>query len=253
MDISNKEKHVFKKYGYADDCINPKPHIDCVCEAGNRCWWKGDNGMYNRFKHKLGWFPKRLDKISRKGKAQVICIQYCGDIADKSVSDRQIEWILSDLVSVNASRYLNKLKLHTFLILTKWPERLWNVIDYHYGHANFGKDGIWIGTSITGEHSRRDWERLASLMNFKGFNLWVSVEPLLDFASSPLKRYLPDINQVIIGAETGANARPCKLEWLRAIRDDCKQAGVSFFLKQVNGKNRVLDERTHDRLEWEDG
>lgn len=44
---------------------------------------------------------------------------------------------------------------------------------------------------------------------------------------------LNPIHWVIIGGESGPNARPFNVQWARDIRDQCKAAGVPFYLKQL--------------------
>lgn len=41
------------------------------------------------------------------------------------------------------------------------------------------------------------------------------------------------IDWVIAGCESGPGARPCSVEWLRSLRDQCTEAGVAYFLKQA--------------------
>jgi len=41
----------------------------------------------------------------------------------------------------------------------------------------------------------------------------------------------PVIDWVIVGGETGPNARPCNPNWVRSLRDQCQDAGTSFFFK----------------------
>ncbi len=41
------------------------------------------------------------------------------------------------------------------------------------------------------------------------------------------------IDLVIAGCESGPGARPCDVEWLRGIRDQCAATGVAFFCKQA--------------------
>ena len=43
------------------------------------------------------------------------------------------------------------------------------------------------------------------------------------------------IQWVIAGGESGRGARPCELDWLRSLRDQCQAAGVAYFLKQLGG------------------
>lgn len=63
----------------------------------------------------------------------------------------------------------------------------------------------------------------------------------------------PGISWVIVGCESGHKARPMHIEWARSLRDQCVDAGVSFFLKQAawNGsleKLPMLDGRTWDEV-----
>jgi protein gp37 len=48
------------------------------------------------------------------------------------------------------------------------------------------------------------------------------------------------VSWVIAGAESGPGARPADVEWFRSLRDQCRAAGVKFFVKQivVDGKLR---------------
>jgi protein gp37 len=46
------------------------------------------------------------------------------------------------------------------------------------------------------------------------------------------------INWVILGTESGPYRRPARLEWMEAVVDQCRAAGVPVFVKQIelNGK-----------------
>ena len=52
------------------------------------------------------------------------------------------------------------------------------------------------------------------------------------------RKVLSQIDQVIIGCESGPNRRPCKIEWVRNLVKQCQDAGVKTFIKQldINGK-----------------
>jgi protein gp37 len=56
------------------------------------------------------------------------------------------------------------------------------------------------------------------------------------------KKWSKGIDQVIVGAETGPGARPMDLDWARSIRDQCRSAGVGFYMKQVSGKGPIPDD-----------
>lgn len=42
----------------------------------------------------------------------------------------------------------------------------------------------------------------------------------------------PAVNWVIVGGESGPHARPMQSQWVRDLRDQCRQAGTAFFFKQ---------------------
>lgn len=50
----------------------------------------------------------------------------------------------------------------------------------------------------------------------------------------------PRIHWVIAGGESGPHARPMHPDWVRSLRDQCAEAGVAFFMKQMGG---VRDKR----------
>jgi protein gp37 len=63
---------------------------------------------------------------------------------------------------------------------------------------------------------------------------FISAEPLLGPLIFPS---LEDIGWVIVGGESGPNARYFNDDWARSIRDQCAEAGVPFFFKQRGGKH----------------
>lgn len=129
---------------------------------------------------------------------------------------------------------------------------------------------IWLGVSV--EDQQRANERIPDLMATPAAVRWLSCEPLLDFISleeawhdesaldsecwgdcgwctaghPPLwnchrdggKQYEPGASQrsgldwIVVGGESGPNARPMELEAARSLRDQCADAGVPFFFKQ---------------------
>jgi protein gp37 len=73
-----------------------------------------------------------------------------------------------------------------------------------------------------------------------------SFEPLL--GPVILDKNAPD--WIIVGGESGRNARPMDLQWARSLRDQSRELGRVFNFKQVGGKDRdkgghYLDGRAH--------
>jgi protein gp37 len=136
---------------------------------------------------------------------------------------------------------------HIFMVLTKRPERM---RDFVAGLCPiFSADmwplpNIWFGVSA--ENQARADERIPILTQMKAEGLaariWVSAEPLLgaiDLSSflpcgDPVcKEELTFLDFVVLGGESGPHARPCDLGWIRDVRDQCKAAGVSVYVKQL--------------------
>ena len=79
---------------------------------------------------------------------------------------------------------------------------------------------------------------------------FLSLEPFL----GPMPGLdLGGIDWVIVGGESGPNARPMEAAWVRDVRDQCLDVRVPFFFKQWGGTNkkkagRVLDGRIWDEM-----
>ena len=103
----------------------------------------------------------------------------------------------------------------------------------------------------------QEWYDVRATQAAQGFpdwaNLWLSCEPLLgeidlDF---PMMPQLP--KWLVVGCESGPNRRPCKIEWVESIVEQCRAAGVPVFVKQIclpNGKftNKIEEFPAHLRI-----
>ena len=87
---------------------------------------------------------------------------------------------------------------------------------------------IWHGVSV--ESQRYASERIPDLIEVPSVGTFLSCEPLL--GPLDLAEYLPSIQWVIVGGESGRDARPMNPDWARSIRDQCLDASVPFFFKQ---------------------
>lgn len=85
---------------------------------------------------------------------------------------------------------------------------------------------VWIGTSVG--HAAA-MHRIDELRAVPAAVRFLSLEPL----HGPLPDLdLTGIDWVIVGGESGPNARPMHPDWARDIRDQCLAANVPFFFKQ---------------------
>lgn len=70
-------------------------------------------------------------------------------------------------------------------------------------------------------------------------NGWLSCEPLLGPIDLHFYTYWNIPKWVVVGCESGPNRRPCKIEWVESIVEQCLAAKVPVFVKQLclpNGK-----------------
>lgn len=201
---------------------------------------------------------------------------------------------------------------HTFLVLTKRPDRMldymvnqqtedrvaevaWELMheeDVYPGACMWIALGrgrlahywpsrnVWLGVSV--EDQRTADERIPLLLQTPAAVHFVSCEPLLapvdltmlnlgvrpgalgkfdayldamagtETDEMGFERKLAEkhrLHWVIVGAESGPNRRPMKLDWVRFLREQAQAAGVLFYFKQMfdeNGKKvslPTLDDR----------
>jgi protein gp37 len=151
--------------------------------------------------------------------------------------------------------------------LTKRPERIAANLPDDWGE---GYPNVWLGTSVESQDYAES--RLPHLMRVPAIVRFLSCEPLLGAVSLriPFARFFArpgttiegvggvhvnaahgvggspvygPIHWIIVGGESGPNARPMREEWAASLRDECARYGVAFFLKQLGG---FPNKRGHD-------
>lgn len=119
------------------------------------------------------------------------------------------------------------------LLLTKRVEAVEQLVPAEW-MAGAWPANVWLGTTV--ENQAAAEKRIPELLPIPAPIKFLSCEPLVghvDLADHihVLGRYF--IDWVIAGGESGQHARPCDLDWLRSLRDQCAAAGTAFFLKQL--------------------
>jgi protein gp37 len=205
--------------------------------------------------------PERLDQPLRWRKPRRVFVNSMSDLFHPDVPDGFIARVFA--VMAEAPQ-------HTFQVLTKRPGRMASLL----GRADFPKlvdkaacefpdlgyplreDGwhgewplpnAWMGTSV--ESQKWADVRVPKLLETPAAVRFLSCEPLLgaiDLSRShPGFPYIGSmggdlfqrshIDWVIVGGESGPDARPMHPDWARALRDQCQAAGVAYLHKQ-NGE-----------------
>lgn len=138
-------------------------------------------------------------------------------------------------------------------LLTKRPENLRRVVPATW--QDRFPPNVWAGTSVC---SQADADaRIGHLLGIPAVVRFLSCEPLLGLpviakaAGDPPGRGLavsdgwgrvspgdpPGIHWLIVGGESGPGARPMQIEWARSLRDQARDAGAAFFMKQLGGRD----------------
>lgn len=204
------------------------------------------------------------DPIKRKKPAR-IGVQFMGDLFHKDVPFGSIDHVFSAF---------NYCPHHTFIVLTKRPERMlewYNQADIlGWGGGDYNSN-TWLGVSVCNDD---ELHKIETLLRIPAVVRFVSVEPMLseikmpwgsfkncmfccwkDTADEPCDHYYrkdcphcggtsrgPHIDWVICGGESGPGARPMHPDWARDLKFQCKSAGVPFFFKQMSKKQPIPDD-----------
>lgn len=107
---------------------------------------------------------------------------------------------------------------------------------------------VWLGTSV---EDARVLHRLKPLGECPAAVRFLSCEPLIGSLGWNIADELAanGIGWVIAGGESGAGHRPVDPQWVRRIRDGCRDADVPFFFKQWGGKTPKSGGRLLDGVE----
>jgi len=130
---------------------------------------------------------------------------------------------------------------HRFQILTKRSGRLLELSSRFIWPEN-----VWMGVTVENADCGfriDDLRQTAAVIKF------ISFEPLL----GPITNIdLEGIDWVIVGGESGPNARQIRPQWAIDIRDQCLNANVPFFFKQWGGINKKKNGRKLDGRTWDE-
>jgi protein gp37 len=155
---------------------------------------------------------------------------------------------------------------HTFMILTKRPERAREFWEYYYGnlfHESIEKH-IWLG--VTAETQQRADERIQILLKIPAAVRFVSIEPMLEqidisyYLNGCPEKVSEDewaqteypLDWVICGCESGQGARPFDWHWAQDLKNQCINSGVAFFYKQGRYSNGLIKTPPLDGRKWTD-
>lgn len=169
------------------------------------------------------------------------CSVFCASLADvfedhpMLTEPRERLWTL-----IEQTPWLN------WLLLTKRPENMVKMAPVSW--KDRWPDHVWAGTSAGTQATAN--KNIPYLLNVPAIVRFVSCEPQLEAVD--FTPWLPSLQWIICGGESGMKARPFDLVWARALRDQCQRSGVPFFFKQVGGRYHHTGGRLLDGQTWDD-
>ena len=190
----------------------------------------------------LWWEREHEAFMAQNGRRRRV---FCASLADVFDNEAPPAWRAELFALIGLTPHLD------WLLLTK---RIGNVPKM-LEQPGMPKDGlppnVWLGITVVNQaEADRDIPKLLAVSAAKRF---LSMEPLLGPVNvsqwlRPRQRPNADgyggdhgpgwttdftsIDWVIVGGESGPNARPMHPEWVRSLRDQCVAAGVPFHFKQ---------------------
>jgi protein gp37 len=207
----------------------------------------------NKWSGKIARFPERLEQPLHWQKPRLVFVCSLSDLFHSRVPDGFIREVF---------RVMLQARQHTFQVLTKRPKRMRALLEKWYAPevVTSPPENVWLGVSV--EDQKRANERIPELLQTPAAVRFVSAEPLLGLidwwecgslgpemgdpvAFSALTGFdgsdppIPGIDWVIVGGESGPNARDCDHSWVYAIINDCRAAKVPCFVKQLGKRFRT--------------
>jgi protein gp37 len=214
--------------------------------AGN---WNGE----------ITFVPKVLEQLLRSTKKRRVFAPSMSDPFHQGVKD---EWLDQFFATVARTPHI------TYQVLTKRPDRMrqyfWNLKsnEQRYLAITAGVPwplkNLWLGVTVEDQNAAD--KRIVTLLRRPTHVPFLSLEPMLEridlrdveFAGIildcltgcydasnlpipgvPSQGVMEKVNWIIIGGESGKNARPFHLEWADTIIRQCREVGVKVFMKQV--------------------
>lgn len=230
--------------------------------------WRGpmlDSKKRQLFEDGEGWFAPGKDSFATSPPVTVDYVRL--RLFTMIARTRNLDWLLLTKHPANAKAWFDRLAFEFVgdvptAVLREPGKGTWN--------AN-PLPNVWLGTSV----ENQEWaeKRIPVLLSIPAHIRFLSCEPMLGPVDASLWLSMPcdycqeiesfglkkpdcpychgsgktlahdcagrqtrGVDWVIVGGESGSDARQFDIPWARSLRKQCKDAGVAFFMKQVGDK-----------------
>ena len=154
------------------------------------------------------------------------------------------EWVPDELLDRLFAVFILRRDV-TWQILTKRADRLLSYMRTS-PRAECMIPNLWLGVSA--EDQKNADERIPLLLQTPAAVRFVSYEPALgpiDFRAwlTATRQSDPMLHWILVGGESGPDARPFNIQWARDVIGQCRVGGIASFTKQLGAKPYLQFER----------
>jgi protein gp37 len=257
-----------------------------VSEGCRNCWAKrlAEGRLKHLYPDGFGQVVERWDKLMASThwrEPRAVFVSSRSDLFHPDVSWPFIFEVFSQMMACNRDH--RPWGQHRFFLLTKRPERMLEFITEHNRYLGFTSQfeetlRPWPANAIamTGAEDQKtlDW-RMGYLAQVPAPLRGLILEPLLgpvdvswylmphhEHKRPGLKPAIETVcggsyrmlDWVVVGFESGLNARDGEIQWILDVIDQCREAGVRVFVKQLGTawarKVGARDWKGEDPAEW---
>ena len=282
------------KIEWAEETINPVRTVDggyhctkispgcsmCYAERFNKRF--GNGKPFDAAPTEFVLWKKPLQDVLRWRKPRLVFVQSMGDLFHPDVPYELLRYVFDIMRQSHTGNYCRD---HTYMVLTKRPERMREFIERLRGDRgpDFNRWPMpWVWLGVTGENQEQADKRIPILLQIPTAVRFVSVEPMLgpiilssqyyDYLQGwnvypehdpscdgscsagrcpvPVQYETEKLDWVICGTESGPGRRPADIDWIRSLRGQCVAAAVPFFLKQMEIGGQVVKMPELDGRTW---
>jgi protein gp37 len=184
---------------------------NCYAETmARRLQAMGTSGYENGFEFAL--LPERLEQPMLIKKPTKFFVNSMSDLFHEQMPFEYLDLIFDTI---------QKTPQHHYQILTKRE-----LILKKYFEHKIVPQNVWLGVTV--EHEKTKY-RIDILREVDANIRFLSIEPLIGDVG---ELDLSGIHWVIVGGESGTNARPMNPKWPENIHKQCAEQNVAFFFKQ---------------------
>jgi protein gp37 len=245
-------------------CGPGQPYEGLIRRSPQGARWSGES-MF---------LPEKLVTPLRWQRPRLVFVNSMSDLFFEGFTDEQVAAVFGAMAGAPQ---------HTFQVLTKRPARMlewaerymgedaWWVFDElrheseeAWERAEAESDGaraahdlgwlppnVWMGVSVEGQDVAA---RLDHLVQVPAAVRFVSAEPLI--GPLDLSAWMPRLDWVIAGGESGPGARALEVDWVRSIVETCAEHSTDCFVKQMGSvwarEQGMESHKGEDPEEWDE-